>query len=249
MISIIDKCKCVGCEACINICPKHCILPTVDDEGFVYPSVNTDNCIDCHLCENVCPVLTPFEPHEAISSYAAWIDDDRIRLKSSSGGIFYRLAEWVIKRDGVVYGAAFDRSLKLRHTKGEKLTSLEQFRGSKYLQSRLGNTYKGVKQVLNTGRMVLYSGTGCQISGLKHFLKKDYSNLIALEVMCHGVPSPKVWDSYIKHIVGRGKIEKNKYPFHSGTKETDGKTLDSRLNGKIDLGKAIFFAVILRILI
>lgn len=208
MINITDKKNCCGCEACINACPKGCISPIIDEEGFLYPKVDLSKCIDCHLCEHVCPELTPYNTVKSIKAYAAWNNNPTVRSLSSSGGIFSAIAEEIIDKGGIVYGATFNDALELSHKSCDKIEALYKFRGSKYLQSRIGDTFQSVKNELNDGNLVLYSGTGCQIAGLKHFLKKDYPNLFTIEVICHGVPSPKVWENYIRYILGKNIQEK-----------------------------------------
>lgn len=198
MIDIKDKKDCCGCTACQQICPKHCITMQPDDEGFLYPVVDINACIDCGMCENVCPELNHNIKTKPLATYAAINPNLHIRMKSSSGGIFSMLAEKTIEDSGVVYGAAFDRDWSVRHIKEESSEGLVSLRGSKYLQSNLGDIFKDVRTELNSGRRVLFSGTPCQTSGLKKFLHKDYPNLTTVDFVCHGVPSPAVWHSYLK---------------------------------------------------
>lgn len=209
MIDIIDKRNCCGCEACINACPKGCISPIIDEEGFLYPKVDLSKCIDCHICEQVCPELTPYNSINNFKSYAAWNTNNSIRMSSSSGGIFSAIAEEIIRDGGIVYGARFNETLELSHRFCDNIDELSKLRGSKYLQSRIGDTFKHVRDNLIKNRVVLFSGTGCQIAGLKHYLKKDYPNLYTIEVICHGVPSPKVWKDYVRHIIGNKIQGKN----------------------------------------
>lgn len=197
MINIIDKTNCCGCNACVQICPKQCITMHQDEEGFDYPTVNENNCTDCGLCEKVCPVLNSGESKKPLKVYAAKNRDEEIRLESSSGGIFTALAEEVIHKGGVVFGVSFDKEWNVVHTYTENIEGLAAFRGSKYIQSKIGSTYKQVKSFLKSGREVLFTGTPCQIAGLKNFLRKDYPNLLTIEILCHGVPSPKVWQRYL----------------------------------------------------
>lgn len=199
MIDIINKYNCCGCSACVQICPKQCISMTADNEGFLYPQVNRSICIDCGLCEKVCPVINQNEPREPLAVYAAKNTNEEIRLKSSSGGIFTLLAEQVITEGGVVFGARFNESWEVIHDYTETIEGIEVFRGSKYVQSVIGDNFKIAKQFLNEGRKVLFSGTPCQIAGLKKFLRKEYENLLTVEVVCHGVPSPMVWRDYLDY--------------------------------------------------
>ena len=199
MIDIKEKHNCCGCGACVQICPKQCISMSEDNEGFLYPHVNSAICIDCGLCEKVCPVINQNEPNEPLAVYAAKNTNEEIRLKSSSGGIFTLLAEQVITEGGVVFGARFNEGWEVIHDYTETVEGLEAFRGSKYVQSFIGDNFKVAKQFLNNGRKVLFSGTRCQIAGLKKFLQKDYENLLTVEVVCHGVPSPMVWRDYLEY--------------------------------------------------
>lgn len=199
MIDIKEKKDCCGCNACVQICPKQCISMYADNEEFSYPHVDSAICIDCGLCEKVCPVINQNEPIEPLAVYAAKNNNDAIRLKSSSGGIFTLLAEKVIEDGGVIFGAKFNKNWDVVHDYTETIEGLEPFRGSKYVQSIIGDNFIKAKQFLADGRKVLFSGTPCQIAGLKKFLRKDYENLLTVGVVCHGVPSPMVWRDYLDY--------------------------------------------------
>lgn len=203
MIKIIDKELCCGCSACLHICPKHSITFKEDKEGFLYPHVNTETCIDCGLCERVCPVLNQNEERIPEKVYAAKHEDDEIRMKSSSGGIFTLLADQIIDEGGVVFGARFNDKWEVIHDYTETKEGLAPFRGSKYVQSYIGDSYKIAETFLKSGRKVMFTGTPCQIAGLKKFLRKEYDNLLAVDFVCHGVPSPMVWHKYLKEEVTR----------------------------------------------
>ena len=201
MIEIREKSRCSGCHACTSICPKHCISMVCDEEGFWYPQVDSVTCINCGMCEKVCPILNPItiEKTEAeIDAYAAYSKQEEIRLNSSSGGMFTEIATYVIRKGGVVFGASFDENFDVVHTYTETEEELEHFRGSKYVQSKIGETYRQAQQFLKEGRLVLFTGTPCQIGGLFAFLKKPYENLITQDIICHGVPSPMVWKKYVQ---------------------------------------------------
>ena len=200
MIEVKDKFQCCGCAACVQRCPKQCISLKEDKEGFLYPSVDKNACIDCGLCEKVCPIINQNDPREPLKVYAAKHKDDEIRMKSSSGGIFTLLAEQIIDEGGVVFGARFDEYWEVMHDYTETKEGLALFRGSKYVQSRIGNTYLKAENFLKQGRKVMFTGTPCQIAGLKRYLRKRYDNLLAVDFVCHGVPSPKVWRTYLKEI-------------------------------------------------
>lgn len=201
MISI-NKDNCSGCAACANACPKGCIIMRPDQEGFVYPEVDTKKCISCGVCQRVCPINTLHQTsntsnHEPVC-YAAYNKNEQVRLSSSSGGIFTLLAEYALERNGVVFGAALTEQNRIRHICIEKKTELPKLRGSKYVQSEIGNTYVLAEEYLRTGRLVLFSGTPCQIGGLKSYLRKEYDNLITQDIICHGCPSPLVWHKYLE---------------------------------------------------
>ena len=198
MINIIDKSKCSGCYSCATICPKKCIEMLPDEEGFLYPTVDKSKCIDCGLCEKACPVVFKNKTNNTPNAYAVINKQEKIRIKSSSGGFFSLLAESILDKGGVVFGAAFDEHLNVIHKFIETKEQLLQLRGSKYVQSNIGNTYKEAQEFLDNDRWVLFTGTPCQIEGLLSFLKKDYKKLITQDIICHGVPSPKVWQEYLK---------------------------------------------------
>lgn len=171
-----------------------------DEEGFLYPAIDQSICIDCGLCEQVCPIINPNEPEQPLQVFAAKNRNESQRLRSSSGGIFILLAEYIIKQGGVVFGARFDENWEVEHAYAETLEDLEPLMRSKYVQSRIGNTYKVAEQFLKQGRQVMFVGTSCQIAGLKKFLRKEYENLLAVDFICHGVPSPGVWRRYLEEI-------------------------------------------------
>ncbi len=201
MLSKIKKDICSGCGACKDICVKQCISMVADEEGFQYPKVNSDACIECHLCEKICPTINKSggASNSKKNTYAAFNLNDEIRNKSSSGGIFYLLAEYAISLGGVVFGAKFDDDFNVVHGFADNMNDAKQFMGSKYLQSDMRENYCKVKEFLEKARLVLFTGTPCQIGGLKAFLGKDYQNLICQDIICHGVPSPKVWKKYIEY--------------------------------------------------
>lgn len=209
MIHIVDKQQCCGCGACVQRCPRQCITLCEDSEGFLYPKADSSTCINCGLCEKVCPVLHPGNCRTPLHVYAAKNKNEGIRMMSSSGGIFTLLAEQVISEGGVVFGARFDEYWEVRHDYVETVEALAAFRGSKYVQSRIENTYAQAEQFLKQGRKVLFSGTPCQIAGLNGFLRKEYENLLTVDVVCHGVPSPKVWRMYLDELIARKGVGKN----------------------------------------
>lgn len=197
MIQIKRKKDCCGCRACAQICPRDCITMQEDAEGFLYPKMEENLCIQCGLCETVCPVWNRVETQKkSPKTYAAYNLDERVRLNSSSGGIFTLLAEEALARKGVVYGAAMDGSY-VRHIRVTEHEMLPLLQGSKYVQSDIGNCFALAEQDLKKGKTVLFTGTPCQIEGLKAFLRQEYESLICMDIICHGVPSPMVWQKYV----------------------------------------------------
>ena len=196
MISIKSKYDCCGCEACAQRCAHNAISMKRDKEGFLYPIIDPNKCTKCDICEKVCPVINQKLPSEPIKTYAAKNKDEIVRLQSSSGGIFTLLATKTINNGGIVFGAKFNEQWEVVHDSAETIDDLAKFRGSKYVQSRINDNYIKVEQFLKQGRQVLFSGTPCQIAGLKKYLIKEYKNLICVDIICHGVPSPMVWQKY-----------------------------------------------------
>lgn len=209
MIKIENKSLCCGCNACVQCCVKQCITMYEDEEGFLYPKVDETKCIDCGLCEKVCPVLNPNKSSKPIIVYAAKNYNEEIRMKSSSGGIFTLLAEFVLEKQGVVFGAKLNEEWEVIHDYTETFDGLEVFRGSKYLQSLIGDTYLKTESFLKQGKEVFFFGTPCQIAGLKKYLGKEYSNLLCVDLVCHGVPSPLVWRKYLHELCQNRKINKS----------------------------------------
>ena len=200
MIRIIDKSKCSGCHACMVACPKQCIKMLSDNEGFLYPFVDENVCVDCGACDKVCPYHNVVsEKKQNPKAYAAISKDECVLLNSSSGGVFSLLAKKIISDGGVVFGAIFDENFNVKHHYVTNIEDLGKLRGSKYVQSEIGTTYKDAENYLKDGKSVLFTGTPCQILGLKSYLNKEYENLITQDIICHGVPSPMVWGKYVKY--------------------------------------------------
>ncbi|WP_272961389.1 Coenzyme F420 hydrogenase/dehydrogenase, beta subunit C-terminal domain [Barnesiella viscericola] len=202
MIKITDKRDCCGCAACVQCCPKRCISLKEDEEGFLYPDVNIEECIDCHLCEKVCPWIDRPDKQQPLDALAVKNRNDGERMASSSGGVFILLAKKVIERGGVVFGAVFDDNWEVVHTYAETIDGVKPMMGSKYVQSRIGNCYREAEKFLKSGRDVLFTGVPCQITGLHKFLRKEYPNLLSVDCLCHGVPSPGIWRRYLHEAVG-----------------------------------------------
>ena len=203
MIEIYNRADCTGCSACANICPRGCITMKADSEGFLYPDVNIDMCVDCGLCEEVCPMMNKPMTHDIKGVYGAKNKDDSVRFTSSSGGMFTLFAEDILNRGGIVVGAALDENHTVKHCIVNSIDELPKLRGSKYVQSIIGDTYTKVRESLRAGKTVLFSGTPCQIAGLKKFLIKPFNNLITIDVVCHGVPSPRVYRKHLAEIASK----------------------------------------------
>lgn len=209
MIDINIKKNCTGCHSCYNICPTKSIEMKYDKEGFLYPNVNKSKCTNCDLCNKVCPLINKNkEIYNHPIAYSCINQDEKIRINSSSGGIFTVIATYVLENKGVVFGVKFDEDFNVVHDYIESIEDLYKFRGSKYTQSKIGTTYSEAKQFLNQGRIVLFTGTPCQIDGLKRFLGKEYNNLICQDIICHGVPSNYIWD-YYKNIRRKNRLISN----------------------------------------
>lgn len=196
-----DKNDCCSCGACMNVCPKNAITMKEDEYGFTYPHVDEALCIECGACKRVCGYGKGAEKQKAHSVYAAAATDEKILRDSASGGAFAVLARNVLKGGGVVYGAALQRKddiLTPKHIRIDRLEELKKLQGSKYVQSEIGYTYRETKEDLQQGRQVLFSGTPCKIEGLKMYLKSEDENLLTVEVICHGVPSKRLFQDFIK---------------------------------------------------
>ena len=195
---------CCGCGACADICPQRCIQMLPNQEGFLYPMVDEKICVHCNRCESTCPVLNAGEgkTKDCQEAWAAVQRDSKVLLESSSGGLFTALAMKVLNEDGCVFGAAFtDDFRRVNHIMVDRAEKLSLLRGSKYLQSETGACYILVQELLKQGKPVLFTGTPCQIAGLKHFLGKEYENLYLVDIICHGVPSAVVWQHYLDQIM------------------------------------------------
>lgn len=207
MIEIKEKQDCCGCGACVQKCPVNCISFSADKEGFQYPVADPNICIGCGLCEKVCPEINDYPVQQPIQTLAVVNVNKDVLRESSSGGAFTFLAMKVLDDGGVVFGAAFDIDWSVHHIAVTRKDDLQKLRGSKYLQSRIENSYVEAEKFLKSGRKVMFTGTSCQIKGLQLFLRKRYENLLAVECLCHGVPSPLVWQKYLKQTIGNKKIK------------------------------------------
>ena len=202
MIQISDKSKCCGCTACVNACPAQCIVMRRDrDEGFDYPVANPDRCLGCGKCDAVCPVQNPSPASDPETAYAVRCED--YVDGSSSGGVFPALAKLVIDEGGVVFGTVMESDMIVGHAEAETMGQVQRMRGSKYVQSDPYSSFWDAREYLKAGRKVLFTGTPCQIAGLKSFLGGDHESLLTVDTACHGVPSPGLWDMYVNALKAR----------------------------------------------
>ena len=243
------KDECCGCSACQAVCPADAITMKRDSEGFLYPVINEELCVRCGKCTTVCPFSADSrEKHSSCkadrfpepATYAVWHRDLSVRMASRSGGIFTALSDAVLSEGGVIYGCVLTDRLEAVHIRAENAQDRDRMRGSKYIQSNMMRNFRAVKKDLEAGRKVLFSGTSCQIAGLRRFLHKEYDSLLCVDVVCHGVPSPLVWKKYLKwqeNVNGAKTVSadfRNKKDF--GWKDhveslflSDGRQVDSRV--------------------
>lgn len=191
--------NCSGCHSCYSSCPKAAIQMVPNCEGFLYPVIEKSLCVECGICEKFCPVLNivDYNQKKDTEAFAIINNDENIRFESSSGGVFTAIAKKVIEQNGIVFGVKLDENQVAIHSFTENMEGLSEFRGSKYVQSDVGHAFIDCKKFLDDGKAVLFTGTPCQIEGLKRFLGKDYENLLCMDIICHGVPSPKLWKDYV----------------------------------------------------
>lgn len=216
-IILCDDCSCTQCFACQDVCPKKCIYLKESKDGFSIPFINRDICVECGACMSVCHRINPSVVYrKPIKVLACWTRILEEREKSSSGGAFSVFARYILNKGGIVYGACMCDDLKVRHVAVEKTSDLYLIQGSKYVQSFLGDTYRQVKNNLVEGRVVLFSGTPCQVAGMYNYLRKQYDNLYTCDVVCHGVPSQKAFDIYIDRIGLQGKCQNFIFRFTKG---------------------------------
>lgn len=208
-----SKDYCTGCTACLHVCPKKCITMVQDEKGFLYPRIDEERCAECGLCRATCPNIhdqTVYQKHDRMETpivYAAKHKELDVRMNSSSGGAFTAISDYFLQNGGIVYGAAFNEKLKVCHIRATTITERDRLRGSKYVQSDMSDIYVQVEADLQAGNTVLFSGTPCQTAGLYAYLRKDYTNLYCCDLVCHGVPSPKIFDQYVKYYCKKNKSE------------------------------------------
>lgn len=197
---ICSQNKCTGCSCCYNICPKNAIEMKYNENGELIPHVNKEKCINCNKCIKACPANTPLKANYPQKAFAAWSLVENERKTSSSGGIAITFYKYILNNNGDVYGTSFDKQLNLEHSKVNNINDVEKFKGSKYVQSNIGTIYKEVKSSLDNNIQTLFIGTPCQVDGLNSYLNKEYENLITVDLICHGVPSQKLFREHTEAI-------------------------------------------------
>lgn len=216
-IQLCDQYKCTQCMACVNACPKGCISMVDAGEGFVIPQINSDICIECGACMKACHRISSVVEYQTpLKTLACWTKRDDDRKKSSSGGAFSVLARKVLSENGVVFGATMDSNLLVKHISIDKVEDIIKLQGSKYVQSYLGDTYKQVRELLRQERLVLFTGTPCQVGGLLTFLRKKYDNLITCDMVCHGVPSQRAFNAFCERTQIKGTCQGVSFRFTAG---------------------------------
>lgn len=228
MIQNENKANCCGCTACASVCPKKCIQMVKDSEGFAYPKVDILQCINCGLCEKVCPMKSHETDAFALKAVAVQHKEENTLYHSAAGGAFSAIAACTIAKGGIAFGVAYDEKMVVYHDSAETIDELAKFRSSKYVQSDMRDAFLRVKQALDSGREVCFSGTPCQVAGLKNFLRKPYDNLITVDLVCKGVGSPAVLACYVNDmeatfnskIVGMN-FKRKTYGYHSSTMSVD----------------------------
>lgn len=217
-----DKKHCCGCEACANICPQQAIEMIEDEYGYKYPQINHEKCIGCGLCKRTCAYQNECEFNENEDTYVGITDNEEILMKSASGGIFAQIATNIIKQNGIVYGCSLEKEngkLTPKHIRIDNLDELEKLQGSKYVQSDINDTYKLIKEDLKSEKIVLFSGTPCQVSALKNFIgNKHKGELYTIDIICHGIPNKKIFQDYISFIEQKENVKVTNFIFRDKTK-------------------------------
>lgn len=206
-VNRVKKENCCGCHACYNICPKFAIKMVADKEGFLYPRVLAEKCVNCGKCLDICPSVTQLPLNSGNKAYACYARNHEEHLSSSSGGIFSVLARKFLDEKGIIFGASFNEKMEVEHLGITKIEDLFKLKGTKYVQSRIGTSYICVREALLKGKKVLFSGTPCQVAGLKAYLDQEYDNLLCIDLICHGVPSPAVWERYLNECFGEDNVK------------------------------------------
>lgn len=237
MIAVHEECECCGCEACAGVCPKMAIKMEMDEEGFYYPSVDGELCIECGMCERVCPLLggANCKGLENKKAYVIQHKDDTVRMRSTSGGAFTLISSYVLELGGAVFGASYGHDFEVSHCMVETYEDLVRLNNSKYVQSRIGDSFQKCKKLLKEGRMVCFSGTPCQIKGLKNYLMHNYDNLVTVDFVCRGVPSPGLFEKYVAYMRHKGNSGISDITFRNKSYGYAGSTMQVQYaNGKKD---------------
>lgn len=217
---------CTGCTACANVCPKNCIKMNADSEGFLYPVINEAACINCSLCKETCPVNNILPMESVKSGFIARYRDMEVVNNSTSGGTCTAFAEYTFKKGGILYGVGYNDNMQVIHFGIDSSESkrVDEMRGSKYVQSNIGFSFKNIKKQLDTNVFICFTGTPCQVAGLKAYLRKDYENLVTVDLVCHGVSSPMIFGKYVDYMEHRFnsrvidvRFRNKTYGYHSGT--------------------------------
>lgn len=228
--------QCCGCHACYDSCPAKAIEMRMDSRGFLYPYIIDEKCIQCRKCQKVCPIQNIPALSSLGQAYGCYARSSEEHASSSSGGVFSVLARQVLSSGGAVCGAAFDKEHAVVHTVIENECDLRKLKETKYVQSSIGTVYSEIKELLKSNRLVLFSGMSCQVAGLKNFLGAEYSNLICVDLICHGVPSPGVWKRYLDELTA-GKTVEN-VTFRNKIKGISSVTLDYHLENGTTIQEA-----------
>jgi len=216
MNCICNLSDCTGCGACSTVCPQNCISMKSDEEGFLYPQICNDQCIQCEKCKAVCPIINSLHATgDTNDAYAVNSKNELERTDSSSGGVFTLIAKYILSKNGVIFGAAFNGHFGVEHICIDNVEDISRIQGSKYVQSFIGDNYKKAKKYLDDGRMVFFTGTPCQVGGLLSYLGKKYDNLICQDIVCHGCPSPLVWEKYVEYLENKGKSKIVNFSFRN----------------------------------
>ncbi len=220
-VNLINKNVCTGCSACYSSCPVNAISMLPNEEGFLYPVIDTEKCKNCGICYKICPTEKIIDKsNKPVAVYAGQCKDKDLLMKSSSGGIFAAVASHILENDGIVFGCYQDEKFNIRHMSIKSKDELYKLQGSKYVQSEIGKTYTEAKEYLIKGKLVLYSGTPCQIDGLKHYLGKKYDNLVTIDLVCHGITNNKLFKEYIYFYQFKNNIKILDYKFRHKDKKS-----------------------------
>jgi len=222
VMKVVSEHRCTGCGACANLCPKNAIKMTENREGFLVPEIDTAKCIDCGICLKKCISEHPVYKNNEKPECLAVMADDDIRKVSSSGGVFSLLANYFFQNNGYVCGAAYKDDFSVRHIIIKDVKDLPLLRGSKYMQSQMGDVYQKIRNLLSEKHPVLFTGLPCQVAGLYSFLNRDYDNLYTVDLLCHGISSSKVFNKYHQDVLGGKSLtrlefkEKEPWGWHAG---------------------------------